>query len=298
MRLKVKPAYAVACSGGWILASSLTIPYVRADISTRSTGVFSADWTLGFGQDVVEFYEDYDDPDEDMVMSPSPGEYARRLQAMNEKDPNYYRDLRTVGTVVDENYFLFRVSDPNSTREYVLGELNAFLPFTLDGTNPGPGMQADAFAALLAVYQFNNPETSPILNADVVKRMCPDLRFTVSLSDSQLYPIETTRLFIQQLKSDKSLAKPNTTGILGAYRSSVSLPLAILSGLNEIPQISPASTANDFDEKEQFPRFGRTVWSAMDEARVSVEFFSYIGSTHVVVLYLTVRRQSGGTFST
>jgi hypothetical protein len=111
----------------------------------------------------------------------------------------------------------------------------------------------------------------------------------MSLLDSQLYPIEATRLFIQLLKSSKTLVKPGATGIVGAYRSSVSLPLAILTGINNVPQVSPASTANDFDDKDQYPLFGRTVWNAQDEAKVAVEFFSSINSTHIVVLYVTVR---------
>jgi hypothetical protein len=201
-----------------------------------------------------------------------------------------------VGAEVEEGNSLYRVSVPNassSTREsYLLGELKAFIPFTVAGRNgPGPGMQADSFAALLAVYHFNNVEASPILNASVVERMCPDLRFTLSLLDSQQYPIEATRLFIQMIKSASSLAKPRATGIIGGYRSSVSLPLAILTGVNGIPQVSPASTANDFDDKDQYPLFGRTVWNAFGEAIVAVEFFQGIQSTHVVVLYITVRQE-------
>jgi Receptor family ligand binding region/7 transmembrane sweet-taste receptor of 3 GCPR len=290
MRFGAKAAFVVACVRWCSFVPFLTLQHATAQASSRTSRVISADWTIDFGQDVVELYEDQVAVDDAVSTSPLiQSDYPRRLQAMSEMDPNFYNDLRTVGTEVDANDYVYRVSVPNSTREYVLGELSAFLPFTIDGTNPGPGMQADAFAALLAVYHFNNPELSPILDPVLVQSMCPDLRFTMSLSDSQLYPIETTRLFIQQLKSKKSLTRPPTTGILGAYRSSVSLPLAILSGVNQIPQISPASTANDFDEKEQFPLFGRTVWTANDEARVAVEFFSSIKSTHVVVLYLTVR---------
>lgn len=290
MRFGAKP-FVVVSVGWWLSVPCVTIHRTAAQAASRLTRVISADWTNGFEQDVIELYEDEQEAGDAWFSSPlRQGDYGRRLQAMNESDPNFYGVLRTIANATDEGNYLFRVPDPNSsTREFVLGHLISYLPFTVDGTNPGPGMQADAFAALLAVYHFNNPEVSPILDSAVVRSLCPDLRFTMGLSDSQLYPIETTRLFIQQLKSTKSLSRPPATGVLGAYRSSVSLPLAILTGVNHIPQVSPASTANDFDEKEQFPLFGRTVWNAMDEARVAVEFFSSINSTHVVVLYLTVR---------
>jgi hypothetical protein len=239
--------------------------------------------------DEVLLLDDKGDPF--LLTTSLPGDDRRSLRegSNDVSDPYYYWDLRTVASVVDEGNWLYQVSVPNSTREYVLGELKAFIPFTVAGSMPGPGMQADSFAALLAVHHFNNAETSPILNASAVNLLCPNLKFTMSLLDSQLYPIESTRLFIQMIKSAPSLVKPPTVGILGAYRSSVSLPLAILTGVNGIPQVSPASTANDFDDKDQYPLFGRTVWNAFGEASVAVEFFSAINSTHVVVMYITVR---------
>jgi hypothetical protein len=151
------------------------------------------------------------------------------------------------------------------------------------------GSDTEGFAALLALYHFNNVETSPILNQSELMSVCPDLRLTMSLVDSHFNEIETTRLFTHILESSKTLATPPTTGLIGAYRSAVSLPLAILSGVNNITQISPASSAIDFDDKEQFPLFGRTLCNSIGEALVALEFFKSINSSHVVILFVTVR---------
>ena len=68
---------------------------------------------------------------------------------------------------------------------------------------------------------------------------------------------------------------------------SLSATVAILTGVNEIPQVSHASTSTDFDVKEQYPLFGRTTLSSSGEAAVALEYFKQLGATHVGIIFVT-----------
>jgi hypothetical protein len=63
--------------------------------------------------------------------------------------------------------------------------------------------------------------------------------------------------------------------------------LAILTGVNDVPHFSYASTSLNLDVKEQYPIFGRTVTSSMGEAAVALKFFQSIESTHVAILFVS-----------
>lgn len=214
---------------------------------------------------------------------------ARR--AIDPMDPNYYDQIRNGDSNLvvkaeasdDSNVFRVELEDGSSFR---LAELKAFLPLS-DGREIRPGTQDDAAAALLAVHHFNNIDTmSPILKPEDVENC--DIKLTMEIVDSKFSPIGSTRVFTESLHTENTLSTPLPTAVIGAYRSATTSPLAILTGVNGIPQVSYASTSTDFDVKEQFPLFGRTVTSSTGEAKVALDFFLSIGSTHVGVLFVTV----------
>lgn len=212
--------------------------------------------------------------------------------------PDYFDSLRlsppgVVAKAPEDGSTVYRVAvtslDDNSTVAYRLAGLMGFLPFT--DVNSGerilPETINDAFAALMAVYHFNNIQKSPILTEEDVAE-CPDLRLTMELLDTEFSPIETTRAFTSVLQRTPSFRVPFPSAVIGAYRSAVTSPLAILTGVNDIPQVSYASTAVDFDVKAQYPLFGRTVTSSIGEAEAAVQYFKSINSTHVAILFVTV----------
>jgi hypothetical protein len=67
----------------------------------------------------------------------------------------------------------------------------------------------------------------------------------------------------------------------------VTSPLAILTGVNDVPHFSYASTSLNLDVKEQYPIFGRTVTSSVGEAAVALKFFQSIESTQVAILFVS-----------
>ncbi|KAI2493752.1 G-protein coupled GABA receptor [Fragilaria crotonensis] len=169
-----------------------------------------------------------------------------------------------------------------------LAQFSVFLPFS-DGTNIRDAAGNEMAAALMAVHHFNNPELSPhlALTEDLEAIADCKIKLTADFHDTRYSPIDTTRLFTNILQRENVFQEPAPSGVIGAYRSAVTSPLAILTGVNGIPQVSHASTSTDFDVKEQYPYFGRTVTSSTGEAAVLVQLFQSLGSTHVGVLFVT-----------
>jgi hypothetical protein len=215
--------------------------------------------------------------------------------------PDYYDKLRNRTDLTAESNStskIYRVTvnstDANdnnttTTATYRLADIKTFVPFS-NGKVTRQGFQDDAFTALLAAYHFNNPDLSPILKQEQVAGC--DVRLTMELLDTQFSPIETTRAFTNVLQRRTGFAVPEAAGVVGAYRSAVTSPLAILTGVNDIPQITSASTAVDFDVTEQYPLFGRTVTSTVGEAEVALKFFQSVNASHVAVIFVTVSTQS------
>ena len=219
------------------------------------------------------------------------------LKQLTPSDPAYYDNLRTLKgqTVVSgvnnkgvnaSNVYLIFV---NETKEEILmADIKSFLPFSFNATTANPVLINDGFCALLAIEHFNHVEKSPILSSQDLAG-CQRLKLTMELFDTHLSPIMTTRTFTSILQQPASLAVPPPAGVIGAFRSAVTSPLAILTGVNGIPQISAASTSVDFDVKSQFPLFGRTCTNSVGEATVAVRYFQQIGSGEVAILFITVR---------
>lgn len=231
---------------------------------------------------------------------------SRRLQTEQDdpsRRPDYYDKLRNRTDLTAESNStskIYRVTvnsssanDNNTTTTeqltYRLADIKTFVPFS-DGKATRQGFQNDAFTALLAAYHFNNADLSPILTQEQVAGC--DVRLTMELLDTQYSPIETTRAFANVLQRRTGFAVPEAAGVVGAFRSAVTSPLAILTGVNDIPQISSASTAVDFDVTEQYPLFGRTVTSTVGEAEVALKFFQSVKASHVAVIFVTVSTQS------
>mmetsp|Transcript_35922 Transcript_35922/g.66177 ORF Transcript_35922/g.66177 Transcript_35922/m.66177 type:complete len:1120 (-) Transcript_35922:228-3587(-) len=157
---------------------------------------------------------------------------------------------------------------------------------------PRSSVQDHAAALLLACHHFNNGMIADVLGPienDVLAKAyeSTDVRLTASLYDTQFSPIESTRLLTKVLDGSPTRDKPLPQAILGAYRSACTSPTAILSGVNGIPQISYHSSGTDFDNKEQYPYFGRTVPSSGADARAVVDYLKTLGVTYLGVIFVT-----------
>jgi hypothetical protein len=200
---------------------------------------------------------------------------------------DYFDSLRVEPSLVAESSplsnNLHRVVDVNGT-EYLLADLVSFLPLS-DDSGIRSAIETDPVVTLLAIHHFNYPHLSPVISDGALARC--NIKLTTEIADTAYSPILSTRLLTDILQRPPLLEKPLPAGVIGAYRSAVTSPLAILTGVSVLPQVSYASTSTDFDNKDQFPYFGRTVMSSTGEARVALEYFISLKATHVGVLFVT-----------
>lgn len=213
--------------------------------------------------------------------------------AQSPSDPDYFellrvdKSLRDADVVGSPKSNLFQVSSSRFNATYRLAHLSSFFPFS-NGTYIRAGVRDDGAAALLAIHHFNNivEFNSPLLQDYPVLQSC-NVRLTTDLFDTHLAPVESTRLMTDILQTEHSLETPLPTAVVGAHHSASTSPLAVLSGVYGIPQISYGSTSTIFDNKKEYPLFSRSCPSSVGEARASVDYLMFLGFTHVAVLFLT-----------
>lgn len=200
---------------------------------------------------------------------------------------------------------IFQVVDDQTGQVFRLADIISFLPFSSAGTLR-EGIHNDAAAAILAARDFNNAQQQQQQNNNQTNNQTTivvldeynyhalsgcNVKITLEIVDTEFSPIESTKLFTTILQRNTTdWRTPIPASVMGAYRSATTSPLAILTGVNDIPQVSPASTSTDFDVKEQYPRFGRTITSSIGEAQAALDLFVRIwNSTNVGILFVTVR---------
>jgi hypothetical protein len=213
-----------------------------------------------------------------------------------QESPDYFDrlHLQTTGRFSDsrpESNVALVTDAKNNT--YRMAHLTTILPFS-SNNRVRSRVFNDAAAVLLAIHHFNHKETSPILH-DFALQGC-NVRLTTKLFDSQMNPIVGTSIIMEQVLRNgerKYNDNPPPAAIIGAYRSAVTLPMAIISGANEVPQISAMSTSTELEDAEQYPYFSRTCPSTEGEGKVVVDYLEFIGTQfnkeirHVGILFVT-----------
>ena len=99
---------------------------------------------------------------------------------------------------------------------------------------------------------------------------------------------ESLSFLSQQCESDATGANGTEryfSGVVGAALSSVSIPVASLLRLFNLPQISPASTAESLSNKEEFEFFYRTVPPDIGQVQVMYNIVKLFNWTYVSVIY-------------
>ncbi len=124
----------------------------------------------------------------------------------------------------------------------------------------GFAWEGEVAVAFLAVRHFNNRDGTvvPAL-AGPLAADCP-IQFVPHVYDSQSHPQPTLDAYLQSRYVDEWKAlRPDI--VVGASRSASSTPLALLTSLHNVPQISHWSTSKALDDSETYPMFLRTIMS-------------------------------------
>jgi len=98
---------------------------------------------------------------------------------------------------------------------------------------------------------------------------CP-IHFTIELADTEFQGEVTLEHVRKQTSRELPDHLPST--FIGAYRSAVSTPMSIATGLLGYPQISATSTSPNLDHVTQYPLFGRTLPSDAGGAHPIINF--------------------------
>lgn len=160
--------------------------------------------------------------------------------------------------------------------EYGICHIPTILPFA--GGTLLPIVQVAA-ATHLAIEHLNSGDGSIIPQVKGLNERCP-IRFTTEMIDSQRSPAVAVDKAIEILSRENQ----TTCAITGAGRSPVTIPLAIISGIRDIPQISPLSTSEELNNKEIYPLFARTVPDSDGEAIAIVKYFcNQLGTRHLAI---------------
>lgn len=153
------------------------------------------------------------------------------------------------------------------------------IPFNL-GTLEGVA------AILLALQHLNTGNGTIIPQVDGLSDRCP-IRFTTELWDSQLDERVAMDHVINIVERDgnDSYHRHAPCAFLGAYRSAVSMPTSIITGLKGYPQFTALSTSAQLDDPSQFPLLGRFNPSDDGTALAAILYLQKLEVNHLAVVH-------------
>ena len=181
-----------------------------------------------------------------------------------------YEDLRNNSTVVrPPGQVLDVVIDDGSTQPAIaFCHFIALCPFVdTSQVSVIMGLEA-AYAVALAVQHLNSGDGQVIREVGGLNDRCP-IKFTLKFEDTRLDPGVGLNHVVASTGSDERSGETGNltqrssvrlpSAFLGAFRSAVSVPTSLVSGLRGYPQISGASTSVQLNDKTTHPKFARTI---------------------------------------
>ena len=165
--------------------------------------------------------------------------------------------------------------DGDNDSNIAICHLSTVLPFTQGDFKPVEPQYEDAVALALAVHQMNVGDGSIVPEIEGLNERCP-IRFTFELADTEYDGGVTLGHVVDQVGRDPTGPQSIPCAFIGAYRSAVSIPTSIVTGVFGYPQVSGGSTSADLDDKSQYPLFGRTIPSDAGNAIPIVIYMRHV----------------------
>lgn len=196
----------------------------------------------------------------------------------------YYDSLMTTGTTTRRGNVRIKKVDPDlhdGHGEIAICNLETLLAFTFadrPGQRDNLSAYENAMAVLLAAHHLNTGNATVVHELEGLNEKC-NVRFITNLYDSQFEERHTVETVIRQTDNSSPCA------FLGAQRSAVSIPMAIITGLRGYLQISAFSTSPALNAN-QFPLFGRTIPADDATAVPVILYFKSLQIKHVGVVYV------------
>jgi serine/threonine protein kinase len=184
-----------------------------------------------------------------------------------------YDGLRLNATNVtrDKGSNIDRFSLPNG-EEIALCHLSGILPFTWGDFVPQGAAFEDVASVALAIHHLNVGDGSIVPQVSGLNNRCK-VRFTTEFADTEYQGGVALKHVVAQTSRLPGTSERIPCAFMGAYRSSVSIPTSIVTGVLGYPQVSSGSTSADLDDVSQYPLFARTLPS---DAGTTVPIILYI----------------------
>jgi hypothetical protein len=163
--------------------------------------------------------------------------------------------------------------------------LDGMFPFSQGEKRARQDQFEEATAMALAAHHLNVGDGSVVPQVEGLNARCP-IRFTVGYADTEYMASKALEHIINVTGRRTDDTKERIPcAFIGAYRSSISTSTSILTGLQNYPQISAASTSADLDDTNQYPLFGRTIPSDHGNAVPIILFMRWtLGIKHLAVI--------------
>jgi hypothetical protein len=142
--------------------------------------------------------------------------------------------------------------------EIALCHLSGMLAFTFGNKVPAKSTFDDAAGIALAAHHLNIGDGSIVPQVQGLDKRC-NIRFTTEFADTEYSRGVILNQVMEQINRKPGSPERQPCAFIGAYRSAVSIPMSIVTGIFGYPQVSGASTSADLDDGDQYPLFARTV---------------------------------------
>lgn len=136
-------------------------------------------------------------------------------------------------------------------------------------------VKAEAMA--FAVHFINEKEKNLLPNITLEF----DIRDTCENSNIALEEV----VEMMDFGMDSESARPGTSGLVGATQSDISISVARLSRIFQVPQISYSSTATILSDTTRFDYFFRTIPSDNLQAKAIADLIAYFNWTYVIAIH-------------
>jgi len=156
-----------------------------------------------------------------------------------------------------------------------LCHLSSVLPFTFGDYKPQLNVAQDMASIALAAHHLNVGDGSIVKEVEGLNERC-DVRFTTEFADTEFSAGAALNHVVTQSNREPNSSERLPCAFIGAWKSSISIPMSIVTGLFGYPQVSGASTSVDLDDASQFPLFGRTVPSDQGNAEPVIIYMSNV----------------------
>ena len=247
------------------LVAITSVPATEAPATTTNNTTDAPILITGAPQDLTA--TDTDDEDENETTTEASNSEPHEQSELQEtsgvlQSLRLYDDLRAraPGDFLREATGSYVNIDELSTPEgdVAFCHLSALVPFTFGDNAPWLTAFEDAAVIALAIQHLNAGDGTIVPEVEGLNDRC-NVRFTTEFADTEFAGGVTLEHVVHQTSRQPGTVDRIPCAFVGAYRSAVSLPMSIVTGLLGYPQVSGASTSADLDDTSQYPLFGRTI---------------------------------------